>query len=33
MFDDLKCRNVGDDLEWGKQVVEEAVGVYACELA
>lgn len=31
-FDDLKCRTVGYDLEWGKQV-EEAVGAHACELA
>ena len=32
MFDDLKCRNVVEDLEWGKQVVEALVA-YACELA
>ncbi len=32
MVDDLKCRNVVDDLEWGK-LVEEAVRAYADELA
>ena len=30
MVDDLKCRNVVEDLEWGK-LVEEAVGAYANE--
>lgn len=32
MVDDLKFRNVVDDLEWGK-LVEEAVGADANELA
>lgn len=32
MVDDLKCRNVVDDIEW-EQLVEEAVGAYGDELA
>ena len=32
MVDDLKCRNVVDDGEWGK-LVAEAAGAYADELA